>query len=165
MSRSTKRSGSKRGRRNTSHAPGLSCRACCSARRVRSHVGLAPRGVNAGNGFVFVSHTGDVFPSGFLPVCGGNVRTQKLADIYRLSPLFRTLRDPERSRTLRALRVPAHLRRLALARLRADGKLSGHRSWCGYERREKSGVMGHSEDTYDLYDAYDVYDAYDLYDS
>ena len=58
-------------------------------------VGLAPRGVNAGNGFVFVSHTGEVFPSGFLPVCGGNVRTQKLADIYRLSPLFRTLRDPD----------------------------------------------------------------------
>jgi radical SAM protein with 4Fe4S-binding SPASM domain len=55
---------------------------------------LAQRGVNAGNGFAFVSHTGDVFPSGFLPVCGGNVRTQPLADIYRNSPLFRTLRDP-----------------------------------------------------------------------
>jgi radical SAM protein len=56
-------------------------------------VGLAQRGVNAGNGFAFVSHTGDVFPSGFLPVCAGNVRTQPLADIYRNSPLFRTLRD------------------------------------------------------------------------
>lgn len=58
-------------------------------------VGLAPRGVNAGNGFAFVSHTGDVFPSGFLPVCAGNVRTQRLADIYRDSQLFRTLRDPD----------------------------------------------------------------------
>lgn len=58
-------------------------------------VGLAPRGVNAGNGFAFVSHTGDVFPSGFLPVCAGNVREQRLADIYRDSPLFRTLRDPD----------------------------------------------------------------------
>jgi AdoMet-dependent heme synthase len=58
-------------------------------------VGLAPRGVNAGKGFVFVSHTGEVFPSGFLPVCGGNVRTERLADIYRLSPLFKKLRDPD----------------------------------------------------------------------
>lgn len=58
-------------------------------------VGLAQRGVNAGNGFAFVSHTGDVFPSGFLPVCAGNVRTGRLSDIYRESPLFRTLRDPD----------------------------------------------------------------------
>ncbi len=58
-------------------------------------VGLAPRGVNAGNGFAFVSHTGDVFPSGFLPLCAGNVRTQGLADIYRHSRLFRMLRDPD----------------------------------------------------------------------
>ncbi|HLK11361.1 MAG TPA: TIGR04053 family radical SAM/SPASM domain-containing protein [Candidatus Binatia bacterium] len=59
-------------------------------------VGLAPRGVNAGNGFAFVSHTGDVFPSGFLPLCAGNVRERPLAEIYRSAPLFRALRDPDR---------------------------------------------------------------------
>jgi radical SAM protein len=59
-------------------------------------VGLAPRGVNAGNGFAFVSHTGDVFPSGFLPFRGGNVRSQPLSEIYRDSELFRTLRNPEK---------------------------------------------------------------------
>ncbi|MFQ5668084.1 MAG: TIGR04053 family radical SAM/SPASM domain-containing protein [Candidatus Binatia bacterium] len=58
-------------------------------------VGLARRGVNAGNGFAFVSHTGDVFPSGFLPLCAGNVRSQELAEIYRHSPLFRALRDAD----------------------------------------------------------------------
>ena len=58
-------------------------------------VGLAHRGVNAGNGFAFVSHTGEIFPSGFLPVLAGNVRTHGLADVYRNSPLFRTLRDPD----------------------------------------------------------------------
>ena len=57
-------------------------------------VGLAPHGVNAGKGFVFVSHTGEVYPSGFLPVSAGNVRSQSLAEIYRDSALFRTLRDP-----------------------------------------------------------------------
>jgi radical SAM protein len=59
-------------------------------------VGLAPRGVNAGKGFAFVSHTGDVFPSGFLPRSAGNIRTQGIANIYRESELFRSLRDPER---------------------------------------------------------------------
>ncbi|MFI5396402.1 MAG: TIGR04053 family radical SAM/SPASM domain-containing protein [Candidatus Binatia bacterium] len=58
-------------------------------------VGLATRGVNAGNGFTFVSHIGEVFPSGFLPICAGNVRTQDVADIYRNSELFRTLRNPD----------------------------------------------------------------------
>ena len=37
-------------------------------------VGLAPRGVNSGNGFLFVSHLGEIMPSGFLPIPVGNVR-------------------------------------------------------------------------------------------
>lgn len=51
------------------------------------------RGVNDGNGFCFVSHIGDVCPSGFLQLSAGNVREQPLATIYRQSPLFRALRD------------------------------------------------------------------------
>lgn len=58
-------------------------------------VGLAPRGVNAGNGFLFVSHQGDVFPSGFLPLSVGNVRQVSLAEAYRSSDLFRRLRNPD----------------------------------------------------------------------
>lgn len=37
--------------------------------------------INDGKGIVFISHTGDVFPSGFLPLAGGNVREQSLLDI------------------------------------------------------------------------------------
>ena len=51
------------------------------------------RGVNDGNGFVFISHRGDIYPSGFLPVSAGNIRTHDLVDVYRNSPLFRELRD------------------------------------------------------------------------
>ena len=51
------------------------------------------RGVNDGDGFLFVSHVGDVFPSGFLPKSAGNVRTHDLVDTYRDAPLFRSLRD------------------------------------------------------------------------
>ena len=50
-------------------------------------------GVSDGKGFVFVSHTGEIFPSGFLPVSGGNVLMDSLISVYRDSPLFRTLRD------------------------------------------------------------------------
>jgi radical SAM protein with 4Fe4S-binding SPASM domain len=57
--------------------------------------GQAPRGVNSGKGFVFISHVGEVYPSGFLPVNAGNVRTERLRDIYRDSPIFRALRDPD----------------------------------------------------------------------
>jgi AdoMet-dependent heme synthase len=52
-------------------------------------------GVSDGKGFVFVSHTGEIFPSGFLPVSGGNVLKDSLTDVYRNSDLFRQLRDPE----------------------------------------------------------------------
>lgn len=55
-----------------------------------------PMHINAANGFVFISHRGDVFPSGFLPLSAGNVRRQPLADIYRSAPLFHELRDPDR---------------------------------------------------------------------
>jgi radical SAM protein with 4Fe4S-binding SPASM domain len=57
-------------------------------------VGLAPRGVNSGNGFLFVSHTGEIMPSGFLPIPVGNVRETGLAAAYRDSPLFQQLRSP-----------------------------------------------------------------------
>jgi radical SAM protein with 4Fe4S-binding SPASM domain len=53
-------------------------------------------GVNDGKGFCFISHIGDVCPSGFLPLAAGNVRRQSVADIYRHSSLFRDLRDPAR---------------------------------------------------------------------
>jgi AdoMet-dependent heme synthase len=58
-------------------------------------LGRAPKGVNDGNGFVFISHIGDVYPSGLLPVKAGNVRETPLAEIYRESPIFTSLRNPD----------------------------------------------------------------------
>ena len=54
------------------------------------------KGVNDGNGFVFVSHRGDIYPSGFLPLAAGNVRTHDVVDVYRKNSLFRALRNPDR---------------------------------------------------------------------
>jgi AdoMet-dependent heme synthase len=61
-------------------------------------IGRAPSAVNAGNGFCFISHTGDICPSGFLPVVTGNVRTDSLVDVYQNHPVFRELRDPDQLR-------------------------------------------------------------------
>jgi len=58
----------------------------------------SPMDVNAGRGFVFISHRGDICPSGFLPSSAGNVRTSSLRDVYRSSDLFHGLRDPSRLR-------------------------------------------------------------------
>jgi AdoMet-dependent heme synthase len=52
--------------------------------------------VDDGKGFVFVSHTGEVYPSGFLPLSAGNVLWEPLAEIYRNSPLLISLRDSSR---------------------------------------------------------------------
>ncbi len=67
-----------------------------------------------GNGIIFVSHTGAVYPSGFLPLEVGDVREQDLVRIYRRAPLLTRLRDPSQLR----------------------GKCGGcpHRSYCGGSR-------------------------------
>ena len=51
------------------------------------------KGVNDGNGFLFISHIGDIQPSGFLPITAGNVRSDDVVDVYRNSSLFKDLRD------------------------------------------------------------------------
>jgi radical SAM protein len=65
------------------------------ARIRRSSIGRG-FGIRDGNGIMFISRTGDVTPSGFLPIPAGNVRTQNLVEVYRTSPLFVALRDPSR---------------------------------------------------------------------
>jgi len=54
------------------------------------------KGVNDGNGFLFISHIGEIQPSGFLPITAGNVRTDDIIDIYRNSSLFKDLRNPDK---------------------------------------------------------------------
>ena len=56
----------------------------------------APKGVNEGKGCVFIDHHGDVYPSRYLPLSAGNVKTRPLSDVYRESSLFLSLRDSSR---------------------------------------------------------------------
>ena len=56
---------------------------------------LAFPAISDGKGFVFISHTGEICPSGFLPYVVGNVRQDGLLDVYRNDPIMQRLRAPE----------------------------------------------------------------------
>ena len=53
------------------------------------------KGCLAGTGVVFVSHRGEIFPCGYLPVEAGNIRKEPFSGIWQNSPLFDDLRDPD----------------------------------------------------------------------
>jgi radical SAM protein len=57
--------------------------------------GMRAKGINSGKGFCFVSHQGEVMPSGFFPRAVGDIRERPLSAIYRESELFLQLRDPK----------------------------------------------------------------------
>ncbi len=54
------------------------------------------RGCLAGISVIFVSHDGEVFPCGYLPVTCGSVRKQSLEEIWSNSAVLHELRDWER---------------------------------------------------------------------
>ena len=63
-----------------------------------SHAANAPmhtmtRGCLAGTGVCFISHKGQVYPCGYLPLEAGNLRRQNFTDVWQHSPLFTSLRD------------------------------------------------------------------------
>jgi radical SAM protein with 4Fe4S-binding SPASM domain len=51
------------------------------------------KGCLAGSSICFVSHTGEVFPCGYLPVSAGNIRRQSMGDIWNGSEVFARLRN------------------------------------------------------------------------
>ena len=53
------------------------------------------KGCLAGTGVCFVSHKGEVFPCGYLPVEAGHIKKQKFVDIWKNSPVFEKLRQPD----------------------------------------------------------------------
>jgi radical SAM protein len=80
------------------------------------------KGVNDGNGFLFISHTGSIEPSGFLPISAGNVRTDNVVKVYRNSKLFQDLRD--------------------YSKLKGRCGICEYRDVCGGQRGRAYGVTG-----------------------
>lgn len=85
-------------------------------------IGRAGRGVNDGNGFVFIDHVGNVHPSGFMPYPAGNVKNESLVDIYRDSSIFKRLRDYKQ--------------------LKGKCRMCEYRDVCGGARSRSFGVTG-----------------------
>lgn len=103
---------------------------CTGPRRTRR----PPLDVNAGRGFVFVSHTGTVHPSGFLPLSAGSVRTRPLTEIYRDSDLFTALRDAGRLLGRCGRCEFRHVCGGSRSRAHAvTGNPHAEEPWCGYE--------------------------------
>ncbi|MGC8624559.1 MAG: TIGR04053 family radical SAM/SPASM domain-containing protein [Phycisphaerae bacterium] len=50
-------------------------------------------GTNDGRGVMFISHIGEIYPSGFLPIECGKFPKDSVVDVYQHSPLFVDLRD------------------------------------------------------------------------
>ena len=64
-----------------------------AVRRQSHGMAATTRGCLAGTGVCFVSHTGDVYPCGYLPVRAGSIREQPIGEIWEHSEVFAKLRD------------------------------------------------------------------------
>lgn len=58
-----------------------------------SDMNAMTKGCLAGTGVCFISHEGEVFPCGYLPVIAGDLRKQRFVDIWRDAEVFNALRD------------------------------------------------------------------------
>ena len=93
-----------------------------------------PLDINAGKGFVFISHVGEVYPSGFMPLSAGNVRDRSITEIYRTDELLTGLRDSDRlggkcgSCEFRSLCGGSRSRAYGLT-----GDAYAAEPWCNYE--------------------------------
>ncbi len=55
----------------------------------------APLGVGDGKGVMFVGHTGEIYPAGFLPLNCGRFPDDSVVDVYQNHPTFCALRNPD----------------------------------------------------------------------
>ncbi len=53
-------------------------------------------GTNDGKGVMFISHIGEIFPTGFLPIECGRFPANSPVNVYQNSPLFNDLRNPDK---------------------------------------------------------------------
>jgi radical SAM protein with 4Fe4S-binding SPASM domain len=58
-----------------------------------SDLNAMTKGCLAGTGVCFISHEGEVYPCGYLPVIAGDLRKQTFSDIWENSQVFHELRD------------------------------------------------------------------------
>ncbi len=103
----------------------------------RSHARAA--GIRDGNGIMFISHIGEINPSGFLPVSAGNVRTSDVVAVYRESPVFARLRRPDLfGGRCGVCEFHGHCGGSRARAYAATGDLAGEDPLCAYEPRPRA---------------------------
>ena len=84
----------RRAGRGTDAGAGTEARSVTQARPVTDRRHFV--GTNDGKGVMFVGHTGEIYPSGFLPIHCGRFPFDSVVHVYQKAALFEALRDPER---------------------------------------------------------------------
>jgi radical SAM protein with 4Fe4S-binding SPASM domain len=51
--------------------------------------------VGDGKGIMFISHTGEIYPAGFLPIVCGQFPNDSVVEVYQNHPTFTALRKPD----------------------------------------------------------------------
>jgi AdoMet-dependent heme synthase len=99
--------------------------------------------IRDGHGIVFVSHLGDIYPSGFLPLPCGSVRTGSLVEVYRNSEIFQALHSPDRFHGKCGACEYSHICGGSRARAFAhSGNALGSDPFCAYEPEPISASPG-----------------------
>jgi len=83
-------------------ATGINLRPTHAAHGPGRHPGGHPGGMNAmtkgclaGTGVCFISHQGEIYPCGYLPVLAGSLKQQSFADIWQHASVFEQLRETD----------------------------------------------------------------------
>jgi radical SAM protein with 4Fe4S-binding SPASM domain len=96
------------------------------------------KGCLAGSGVCFVSHRGEVYPCGYLPVSAGNVRKTDFREIWESAEVFNVLRNED---NLRGKCGYCEFRRICMGcRARAyacSGSYLDPEPYCVYEPRRR----------------------------
>ncbi len=100
------------------------------------------KGCLAGTGVTFISHRGEVFPCGYLPVEAGHIRRQSFQEVWQTSPLFAELREPDmlggKCGLCEFKKICAGCRARAFG---TDGDYLGEEPFCTYIPRAAIGIQ------------------------
>jgi radical SAM protein len=98
--------------------------------------------IRDGHGIVFVSNRGEIYPSGFLPLLSGSVRTDSLAHVYRYSKIFHALHTPSKFHGKCGTCDYSHVCGGSRARAFAHtGDALGSDPFCPYQPQEAQGLI------------------------
>jgi len=105
------------------------------------------KGCLAGTGVCFISHRGEVYPCGYLPVVAGDLNKQSFSEIWEQAPVFQQLRNTDNLKgkcgycEFRNICMGCRARAFA-----ASGDYMDEEPFCVYQPRRKNSESSPRED-------------------